>query len=283
MHLGVLVGLPLAALGTWLPSAAPTLSAGAAAAVANQASVAIGSGDFYYTAPDVIEGGLVTIEYSNAGPEPHHAQIVRLPDSVSLEQFSAALAGDEKAVFGLVQQVGGAAAVAPGRTTEVALTLDAGTYALICVIPTPSDGIRHFAKGMVKPFLVTPAMAPVEPPAIVGTISLRDFTFDMPDTIAAGRSVYAVTNEGPAQPHEVAFVKLAPGKTAEDARQAIMNPGGRPPFEPVGGFQSTDVAGGGYVTMDLEPGEYAAICRVTEPISGVSHVHLGMVKGFSVV
>ena len=72
------------------------------------------------------------------------------------------------------------------------------------------------------------------------------------------------------------------GKTADDARQAIMTPGGPPPFTAVGGFQSTAVGGDGYVTMNLEPGEYAAICRVTEPASGLSHVHLGMIKGFRV-
>jgi hypothetical protein len=42
-------------------------------------------------------------------------------------------------------------------------------------------------------------------------------------------------------------------------------------------------AGGeSYVTLDLEPGEYAAICRVTDPASGTSYVHLGMIKGFRV-
>jgi len=89
-------------------------------------------------------------------------------------------------------------------------------------------------------------------------------------------------NEGPAQPHEFAIVKLKPGMTADDARKAIMTPAGPPPFTSVGGFQSTGVSGDGYVSLNLEPGEYAAICRVTEPMSGVSHVHLGMIRGFRV-
>jgi hypothetical protein len=178
--------------------------------------------------------------------------------------------------------MGGAAAVAPDLTTEVVVDLPAGAYALICVIPTPADRIRHVAKGMVRPLVVTEPTTAAAPPATSGTFTMRDFTFDMPETIPAGRATYRVVNEGPGQPHEVAIVRLAPGKTAEDVRQSIMNPGGPPPFLPVGGFQTIEAGGGGYATLDLEPGEYAAICRVTEPNSGASHVHLGMVKGFRV-
>jgi hypothetical protein len=61
-----------------------------------------------------------------------------------------------------------------------------------------------------------------------------------------------------------------------------MNPGGPPPFTSMGGFQSASAGVDGYVTLNLEPGEYAAICRVTEPNSGLSHVHLGMIKRFKV-
>jgi len=61
-----------------------------------------------------------------------------------------------------------------------------------------------------------------------------------------------------------------------------MNPAGPPPFTAVGGLQTVGIDGDGYVNLNLEPGEYAAICRVTEPKSGLSHVHLGMIKGFTV-
>lgn len=71
-----------------------------------------------------------------------------------------------------------------------------------------------------------------------GTITLRDFTVDMSDTLPAGRNVYRVVDEDPANPHEVAFVKLAPGKTAEDVRNSVMRPAGPAPFSAVGDFQS---------------------------------------------
>ena len=43
-----------------------------------------------------------------------------------------------------------------------------------------------------------------------------------------------------------------------------------------------DAGRAGYATLDLTPGEYAAICLVPDPASGTPHVHLGMVKGFSI-
>ena len=271
-----------AVVATWLLAPTPSLGAGPGAVAPNQATIAIEGGDYYFAAPDVVEGGLVTIQFTNVGAETHHAQLVRLRGDVTIDQFLAALQGDERAALAMVSDEGGAAAVATNLSTEVTVELQEGAYALICVIPTPSDRIRHFAKGMVRPLLVTAPMTTTAPPDTAGTLVMRDFSFDMPEVIPAGPVTYRVDNQGPSQPHEIAFVRLAPGKTADDVRQSIMNPGGPPPFQPVGGFQSIEMLKDGYVSLNLEPGDYAAICRVTDPNSGMSHVHLGMVKGFRV-
>jgi len=268
--------------GLLLASALVLLGSRSVAAPLGQSAMAVQAGDYFFTAPDTVESGYVTLDFSNGGRETHHAQLVRLPDSLSVDQFTAALAGDERAALGLVQQVGGAAAVDNGWSTEAIVRLDAGTYALICVIPSPSDRVPHVIKGMLKPLVVTPSSAELVAPESSGTITLRDFTIDIPDVVPAGPTTLHVVNDGPGQPHEVAIVKLKPGVTADDARTAIMNPAGPPPFTAVGGFQSVAVGGDGYVTLNLEPGDYAALCRVTEPMSGLSHVHLGMIKGFQV-
>ena len=36
------------------------------------------------------------------------------------------------------------------------------------------------------------------------------------------------------------------------------------------------------MTLDLQPGAYAAVCLVPDPASGQAHLHLGMVKAFAV-
>jgi hypothetical protein len=57
---------------------------------------------------------------------------------------------------------------------------------------------------------------------------------------------------------------------------------GPPPFDPVGGMQGLEVGGSGYMTLELAPGEYAAICLIPDPTTGQSHLHLGMVAPLTV-
>jgi len=268
--------------GAVLVTGAQLLGSSSKAAPLDQSTMNVQAGDYFFTAPDTVESGFVTLDFSNAGRETHHAQLVRLPEDLSMDQFSAALQGDERAALGLVKQVGGVAAIDSGFSGEATVNLDPGLYAFICVIPTPSDRTPHVLKGMIKPLIVTPASTTAAPPETRGTITLKDFTIDIPDVVPTGPATYHVVNEGPGQGHELAIVKLNPGVTADDARDAIMKPAGPPPFSAVGGFQSVSVGGDGYVTLNLEPGEYAAICRVSDPASGLSHVHLGMIKGFHV-
>lgn len=244
--------------------------------------IIVQGGDFSFAGPEQVAAGLVAFHFANVGQESHHAQLVRLPDDLEAAEFVEALKRDEREALNLVRQVGGVAAVAPGGEAEVGLTLEAGTYAFICVIPSPSDRVRHVEKGMVLPFVVTEPAAVSAPPATLGTFFLRDFAFEMPAVMPAGHATYKVVNDGPGQPHEIAIVRLVDGATVEDVRRSIMTPSGPPPFRAVGGFQATEAGSDGYVTLDLEPGEYAAICRVTDRGSGLSHVHLGMVSGFRV-
>jgi hypothetical protein len=84
------------------------------------------------------------------------------------------------------------------------------------------------------------------------------------------------------QPHELVVVKLAEGKTVDDVKAWYRAPSGPPPFEAVGGINGLSTGGTGFMTLDLQPGAYAAICVIPEPASGVAHLHLGMVKAFTV-
>jgi hypothetical protein len=54
-------------------------------------TVAIGAADYSFTAPDGISGGLTRLQLTNTGKEAHHAQLVRLNDGVTVQQFQAAL------------------------------------------------------------------------------------------------------------------------------------------------------------------------------------------------
>jgi hypothetical protein len=99
--------------------------------------------------------------------------------------------------------------------------------------------------------------------------------------LPAGRSTLRVVNDGQ-QFHEIAVMRLAPGKTLDDAKGFFSAPAGPPPFEPLGGMQGLDPGGSGYMTLDLQPGQYVAVCHIPDRASGKSHLSLGMIAGFTV-
>ena len=68
------------------PSPSPSPSPSAARVVTIEAT------DYAFNAPDIIPGGLVTLQLRNTGSEPHHAQLMRLNTGVTVDQFLAALA-----------------------------------------------------------------------------------------------------------------------------------------------------------------------------------------------
>jgi uncharacterized cupredoxin-like copper-binding protein len=243
--------------------------------------VEIDASDFTFSAPDSLPAGPVTLHMTNHGQEPHHGQLLRLNDGVSLEEFMATLQrGDEQAATALVSIEGGPGLIDPHQASEVRLDLKPGTYLLACFVPGP-DGVPHLAKGMLKPLRVVGTANPSSEPRVAATLTAKDFSFDVPAELPAGRATYKVTNLGP-QPHEVGVIKLAPGATVEDVLAFYKDPGDQPPFQSIGGINGLGAGRSGFMTLDLQPGTYAAVCLIPDPASHVSHVHLGMIKRFTV-
>lgn len=260
-----------------------TASAGTRAVLAGQIpEITIKAADFSFDAPDQIEAGLVKVNLVNNGQEPHHAQIVRLNEGVTLEQFQTALHEGEAAAFPLIAFVGGPGLIDPGLSTQVTLDLTPGQYVLLCFVPS-HDGMPHLAKGMVRPIEVVAATEPAEvaKPVADAIIKLVDFSFVMPAEVKAGPQVWEVVNEGP-QPHEIMLVKLAEGTTMTDVQAFLQHPHGMPPFSQIGGFQGINPGQSGWLNLDLTPGEYVAVCHIPDPASGHAHSELGMVMPFSV-
>ena len=56
----------------------------------------------------------------------------------------------------------------------------------------------------------------------------EDFRFEAPDVIQAGLTEFKFLNKGPAL-HHMSLVKLNEGKTVDDLRAALANPGPPPP------------------------------------------------------
>jgi uncharacterized cupredoxin-like copper-binding protein len=187
-------------------------------------------------------------------------------------------------MLSFVAAVGGPGVVDPGLQNQVILELTPGQYVLLCFIPS-HDGVPHVAKGMVRPIEVVTHSDHDHPgaptPKADAAVKLLDFSFSLPSEIKAGEQLWQVVNEGQ-QPHEIEILKLSEGKTMADIQAFMQSPQGAPPFAAVGGFQAINPDASGWLLLDLEAGDYVAICYVPDSASGHAHAELGMVLPFSV-
>lgn len=109
----------------------------------------------------------------------------------------------------------------------------------------------------------------------------EDFKFDAPDIIPAGLTEFRFLNKGPSL-HHLAILKLAGGKTIDDLRAALANPGPPPSWiKEYGGANAPAPGTESNATLTLTPGNYALICFVD--IGGPPHFAKGMVRGLQVV
>lgn len=248
------------------PAAAPNL-------------VTITATEFAFGAPATIPAGATTIRLVNQGREMHHVQLVRLGKGHTVQELSRMREGQPIPEW--VTFVGGPNAHAPGAHSEATLQLEAGEYALVCLIPSP-DGVPHIAKGMVKPLTVTPAESSAQVGEADVRMTLTDYAFEIAPELTAGRHTLHVTNAA-SQPHEIALMRLAPGKTPQDFL-AWMEAGmqGPPPAMPLGGTSLLSQGQSNRVTLDLEAGEYALFCFVPDARDGKPHVAHGMIRQITV-
>jgi hypothetical protein len=272
-------GLALAGCGSDSGSAdSPTTTAPAAA----RPEVTITAHDYSFDLPAQIPAGYVDVTIDNEGKEDHQAQLVKL-GSLSFDEFEAS--DDITKVPADTVFVGGPNGATAGRSTTATVKLDPGKYAVVCFIPSPKDGKTHEAKGMVKQVEVVEREDSVETaPVADSTIELSEFTFVVPDDFD-GRGVVDVTNVGN-QIHELVMVKLNDGKTATDAAKFFAAPNGAPPFSAipgVGGIVGLSSKQHAWLTMDLDPGNYALLCFFPDPAKdGTPHVLEGMLKEITV-
>jgi uncharacterized cupredoxin-like copper-binding protein len=94
--------------------------------------------------------GAHRIAVRNAAAQPHEAQLFRLASTSALADLVAWVRADDGSPPPATP-LGGAAALAPGRSLQIALTLERGDYALVCRWPDAVDGRPH---GMVARFAV---------------------------------------------------------------------------------------------------------------------------------
>lgn len=246
--------------------------------------VAVRAYDYGFRAPQSVPAGTITFRLTNDGKEVHHLWIVRLNEGrtpsefmKSMNAWGSALKMPEWAV-----DVGGPNNVGSGATADGTMTLDPGTYMLVCWVQSP-DGRPHVMKGMVKALRVTAqgATAPAEPtPDVVMT--LDDYSFTVSNPITAGHRTIRFENRAN-QSHEAVIARLLPDKSLT---QAIvwMNEGqaGPPPVEALGGASGIAKGRHMFITADFTPGKYVLLCFIPDAKTGKPHSAHGMAKEITI-
>jgi len=256
-------------------------AAGAAAgAGAAPTVVTVTARDFAFDAPKEVPAGLTTFRLVNDGPSLHHIQLIKLSEGKTAADFIAALkAGGPPPKWAAF--AGGPNPPDAGGTASATVPLEPGNYVMICFVPA-ADGMPHVMKGMIRPLTVTAASGPAKvPPAADLTMKLVDYDFQLSAPLTAGKHVIKVENAGP-QPHEVAIVRLKPGKTPEDFVHWGEKPVGPAPGDLYGGVSVIMPGADAYAEVDLPAGDYALLCFMGDAKDGKPHFAHGMMKRIEV-
>lgn len=120
------------------------------------------------------------------------------------------------------------------------------------------------------------------PRARVVTIVAREYAFEAPDTLSAGRTELQLLNRG-SELHHAYLLRLDGEHTLEDLFAAV-GPGGKLPAwaHDAGGPNAPVPGGASAAVVDLVPGTYALLC-VIPAADGMPHAMKGMAHSFTVV
>jgi hypothetical protein len=277
----LLAALLLAACRSEKRADAPVVDAGQPAHAAGEAAAAapavvtVTASDYAFEAPAEIPGGFVTMRLVNKGPSLHHVQLLKLEAGKTMEDFTAALKAGGPPRWAL--PAGGPNPPQPGDSSTVQMKLEPGQYVMVCFVPA-ADGQPHLMKGMMRPLTVTASgsTAAAEPTADI-VMKLVDFSFDLSKPLTSGRHILRIDNDGK-QPHEVAIVRMEPGKDPLSFASWGERPTGPAPGQMYGGVSAIMPGTQVYVPLDLPPGEYGLLCFVPEMKDGKPHFVHGMVK-----
>jgi hypothetical protein len=110
--------------------------------------------EFSFELPATLPAGEVALHVVNAGSQPHELILVRL-NGVSAEQYREAVA-TPSGTPPPSTPLKSVAALLPGASSGVSVTLPPGEYALVCFLNDPATGRTHASLGMVQGLTIEP-------------------------------------------------------------------------------------------------------------------------------
>lgn len=113
------------------------------------------------------------------------------------------------------------------------------------------------------------------------TITATDYAFELPAQVPAGVITFKLVSRAK-ELHHAVVIRLEQGKTVDDMREALKQPGPPPAWaHTVGGPNPSDPAGTSEATLTMAPGQYAVVCFIPSP-GGMPHFAKGMIAGLEV-
>lgn len=247
------------------------------AAVGHAQLVRVVARDFAFDSAHTVHAGLVAIRLVNDGKAMHMLGIARIDSGKTLADVYKAVVANGP--LGYFTELGGPGMISPGDSTVTYSVLEPGTYSMICWV-NDSTGKPHVMDGMMSTLTVTGtnAGAPALPAADV-YIRETDYHIAMPDTIAAGRHLFRVDNDGP-QDHDVAIVRVLPGHTDAEAVQWMGDSKARMhdvPVQALAGIVAQARRSHTEFAAELTAGDYLVVCLKPDEKDGKPHLMHGMV------
>lgn len=283
----MLMGMGAAGLVTALPAravSAATQSAG------DYPKLEMTAKDYRFELPARVSAGYTEITLTNAGSATHHAMFMRLHPGKTVDDFTKiAQHEDVGALFSISSSVGGPGSVDQGQKSTAILNLTPGQYVIICIVPG-ADGMPHYKMGMMAPLTVSQVTQEGSPPSASVTVDLVDFSFaNLPGQVEAGRHIWKVVDTGK-QLHEIILNRITPGVSFAQIEKILMTAppdsasahAGPPPFVGMAGIAPMNPGETNWAVLDLEPGDYFAICFIPDAKTGKPHFELGMIMPFTV-
>jgi hypothetical protein len=246
--------------------------------------------DFRFEMVDSISSGWTTFRLKNLGHAEHFFLLDLLPDSISFEMyktevgrpfdivFDSLKAGSSKEdainllvqsipswYFTSVKQMGGTGIISKGITAQVTLNLVPGTYVMECYIK--EQGVFHTALGMIRQFTVTDEVSQMKEPKADVNIYLTNSEIKRDGEINSGLNTFAVHFDEQPDAGVGNDLHLIRVNTNTDLDKVLewmdwTNIMGLEPPAPakfLGGSQEMPVGSTSYVTLNLEPGNYAFV------------------------
>jgi len=168
--------------------------------------------EYAFEMPNQSEGGVVKMNFENAGGELHEFALARLDEGKTQADVEAYVESGREDPPSWAEDVAGVPLLSPGEELSITRELDPGTYTFLCFIPSPK-GTPHVRLGMLKTFELE-GDSGNELPGADAVITASEQGYDIPQTEAGSQTLELRNADN--KEREFFLVALEPGKEIQD-------------------------------------------------------------------